>query len=460
MDIFISYAHKDNDDELSDDRWLNRLLEHLDSVSLSSECSVWSDKDLEAGDDWSLEIANSLAEAESFILLVSSAFLRSKYIRRHELPQILERRRIEGTPVVPIIVRPCAVDEAEILYPCPDTGPNRIFLTQLQSPATSEIPLSGLSMHGQDYAFSMTCRAVLKLLNRNNANPGEQCAFPHGLGAPPGRVNDVLKHWYAIQAANSQAFLHHLLARDNELRSQYREFCSEFIVSYLPGIAGRRYSTYQLLNHFAAIEQNIYSLLPPENRTVIKPLEAMILLLGIFCHDVGVKRCNEDSVAWPFEDHHEIGSELVREECQAMRIAPPLVNSVATLVRYHRVLPLGDVPEKHAVQGTEVRIQFLASLLRLADFLDYRHGLISATAPNIDAISRRSLSLRIDAERWTISIEGHAESRSEAKAALGLKYNIESILCGVKKVLAQNGLRYKTVGIDNNLIAPLLQENE
>jgi hypothetical protein len=280
------------------------------------------------------------------------------------------------------------------------------------------------------------------------------------LEAPPRRVNDVLKRWYAIQAANSQAFLHHLLARDNELRSQYREFCSEFIVSYLPGIAGRRYSSLDLLNHFAAIEQNIYSLLPPENRTVIKPLEAMILLLGIFCHDVGVKRCNEDSVAWPFDDHHEIGSELVCEEFQTMRIAPPLVDSVATLVRYHRALPLDDVPEKHVVQCAEVRIRFLASLLRLADFLDYRHGLISATAPNIDAISIRSLSLRINAEIWTISIEGHAESISEAKAAIGLKYNIESILSGVKKVLAQNGLMYETVGISNNLIAPLLPEND
>lgn len=274
------------------------------------------------------------------------------------------------------------------------------------------------------------------------------------------RDNDILKHWHAIQAANPQAFLHHMLAKDNDLRNQYREFCAEFAGNYLPGISGRRYSSHQLLDHFSAIEQNIYLLLTHENRIAIKPLEAMVLLLGIFCHDVGVKRCNEDSVAWPFEDHHEIGSELVREECQAIRIRPPLVNSVATLVRYHRVLPLGDVPEIHAVQGTEIRIQFLASLLRLADFLDYRHGLISATAPNIDALSRRSLSLRIDSDRWTISIEGHAENRTEAKAALGLKYNMESILGGVKQVLAHNGLRYETVGIDNNLIAPLLREDE
>src|SRR5262245_5121414 len=78
--IFISYARKDNESSAPEQRWLDRLLEHLTPLELQGEMTIWSDKEVEIGEDWHGKIQAQLRTAKVAVLLVSSAFLASKYI--------------------------------------------------------------------------------------------------------------------------------------------------------------------------------------------------------------------------------------------------------------------------------------------------------------------------------------------------------------------------------------------
>src|ERR1700761_1055745 len=87
--VFICYAHKDNDSPDPSKRWLDRLLEHLESLGLQDLGSTWSAQRLEIGDSWDASIKSQLQQARAAVLLVSPAFLASRYIRNSELPVLL-----------------------------------------------------------------------------------------------------------------------------------------------------------------------------------------------------------------------------------------------------------------------------------------------------------------------------------------------------------------------------------
>jgi len=106
--IFISYSHKD-------EKWKDKLVEHLQVLELEGYCSLWDDRKIEMGVDWFPEIEKALQEAGIAVLLISAHFLTSKFIREQEVPRILERRRKEGLRVIPIIVEPCPWKKVEWL---------------------------------------------------------------------------------------------------------------------------------------------------------------------------------------------------------------------------------------------------------------------------------------------------------------------------------------------------------
>jgi hypothetical protein len=98
--VFVSYSH--------DDRvWLDRLSQHLAVLEHRGLVDVWSDAEAEAGADWKNQIDRALSAAKVAVLLVSPAFLASKFIWTDEMPLILAHSR-QGMDVLPLIVRPCA----------------------------------------------------------------------------------------------------------------------------------------------------------------------------------------------------------------------------------------------------------------------------------------------------------------------------------------------------------------
>ena len=108
VNIFISYAH-------ADDRWLERLKQHLKVISKYYDpIEYWDDTKLRGGDRWRDEISNAISKSNVAILLVSTAFLASDFISNNELPPILKKAQEEGTRILPLIVSPCAFEESEI----------------------------------------------------------------------------------------------------------------------------------------------------------------------------------------------------------------------------------------------------------------------------------------------------------------------------------------------------------
>ena len=98
--VFISYSHKDTE-------FLNRLLIHLQPLAENGLIDFWADTKIKAGDNWRDEIEKALKRARIAILLISADFLASEFITKNELPPLLGKAEVEGTRIIPVIVKPC-----------------------------------------------------------------------------------------------------------------------------------------------------------------------------------------------------------------------------------------------------------------------------------------------------------------------------------------------------------------
>jgi hypothetical protein len=115
--VFVSYSHKDIE-------WKERVEEHLSVLNHTFIVDIWSDKNIETGSKWRVEINDALMRAKAVILLLSSSFFHSKFIREKEIPEI--KKKLQGDfDIFPILVRPCAwkavdwIEERQIL---PENG--------------------------------------------------------------------------------------------------------------------------------------------------------------------------------------------------------------------------------------------------------------------------------------------------------------------------------------------------
>lgn len=97
--IFISYARDDSE-------WLKKVQTHLKVLKFSNDkFDVWDDTMIKAGEKWKVEIENALNEAKIAILLISTNFLASDFIRDNELPPLLKSAEKNGTIIMPLIIK-------------------------------------------------------------------------------------------------------------------------------------------------------------------------------------------------------------------------------------------------------------------------------------------------------------------------------------------------------------------
>ena len=91
--IFISYSH---DDEI----WRKQIETQLRILKLNSKgkvgLDVWSDKQLEVGEEWEPKLHNIMEKAEVAVLVVTSNFMASEYVRHKELPYLEKRYQKTG----------------------------------------------------------------------------------------------------------------------------------------------------------------------------------------------------------------------------------------------------------------------------------------------------------------------------------------------------------------------------
>lgn len=178
LPVFISYASYDNRSNDPEERWLDRLLQFLKPLELDTKISSWADTELTVGANWKAEIRSAIEKAKVAILLVSPAFLASEFIRTEELPRLLRNANPDNVPgnvdddmaegmlVLPILLRPCLLDQAkfEIL-----DGPSEsryAFLSDFQYVPKGSA-MNGLSQYNQDKQLESVARRILNALEIN-----------------------------------------------------------------------------------------------------------------------------------------------------------------------------------------------------------------------------------------------------------------------------------------------------
>lgn len=96
--LFISYSHNDL-------KWFKLVKKHLKVLRLdNTDLEVWEDTKIKTGSKWKEEIDKALKDSGIAILIISTNFLASDFIRNDELPILLNNAEESGTKILPLIV--------------------------------------------------------------------------------------------------------------------------------------------------------------------------------------------------------------------------------------------------------------------------------------------------------------------------------------------------------------------
>src|SRR5438067_12626282 len=107
VEIFCCYARKDQE-------LLQILKAHLMPLQRQGLITIWSDTDINAGEEWEEEIRQHLTTAQIILLLVSPDFMASEYCYSNEMQRAMERHSLGEAKVIPIILRPVYWQSAPI----------------------------------------------------------------------------------------------------------------------------------------------------------------------------------------------------------------------------------------------------------------------------------------------------------------------------------------------------------
>lgn len=141
--VFISYSHED-------EKWKDRVVKQLGVLAHEGKLEVWDDRRIAGGDDWFPEIEEAIRICDVALLLISAAFLTSKFILGKEIPPILERRVKAGVRVIPVILSPCAWTHVS-------------WLKGIQARPIDGKALSSMTRNKAELALSALAEEVLQL---------------------------------------------------------------------------------------------------------------------------------------------------------------------------------------------------------------------------------------------------------------------------------------------------------
>ncbi len=139
--IFISYSHRD-------ERYRLKLEDHLKVLQKIGMISIWSDRKIAPGDEWSGQIDNNLKNARIVLMLISSNFMASGYCYDVEMTTALERHKNNEATVIPIILRDCLWQITEF--------------AKLQALPQDGKPIQNFTR--QDEAYTSIARAIAKII--------------------------------------------------------------------------------------------------------------------------------------------------------------------------------------------------------------------------------------------------------------------------------------------------------
>jgi len=142
--IFVSYSHNDK-------AFLERLQTHVKVLENEGvELELWDDTKIKSGQVWFEEIKNANATAGVAVMLVSTDFLASDFIRDNELPPLLKAAQNNGTTILSLILKPYRFAKS----------PLSIF----QAVNDPSVPLAELSEPNQEKEYLKLVERIEELL--------------------------------------------------------------------------------------------------------------------------------------------------------------------------------------------------------------------------------------------------------------------------------------------------------
>jgi len=99
--VFTIYAREDA-------AYLEELRGQMRPLEIAGRIRVWSDREINPGVDWEMEIVQHLDTADIILILVSAAYYNSVYIHEKEIKYAFARHNKGEAKVLPIIVRHCS----------------------------------------------------------------------------------------------------------------------------------------------------------------------------------------------------------------------------------------------------------------------------------------------------------------------------------------------------------------
>lgn len=96
VQFFISYAHAD---EVHSRQFVDRFKE-MSAPSKKYEYVFWQDTGILPGEKWKQEIQDAMSMCSVGLLLISPAFLGSKFISENELPELIGTKTKSLAPIM------------------------------------------------------------------------------------------------------------------------------------------------------------------------------------------------------------------------------------------------------------------------------------------------------------------------------------------------------------------------
>lgn len=158
--VFISYSHQDA-------RYLKQLQTHLAYYERVGLIEVWDDTKLTLGAVWKDEIKDALRRTKVAVLLVSAAFLGSKFIIENELPPLLAAAQSEGAVILSVILSACAFEDTQ--------------LAQFQAVNSPSKPLLSMSRSDKEKTWHLVAKTVKEAIN---SQPSVQVPRPEPANHP------------------------------------------------------------------------------------------------------------------------------------------------------------------------------------------------------------------------------------------------------------------------------------
>jgi hypothetical protein len=106
--VFVSYSHLDL-------RWLTALRTMLAPAMETGTFEIWWDGEIGASQNWGEEIDTAMATAQVAVLLVSPYFLEAEFVRRYELPYLLEAAEKRNVAILWVLVTHCLYEHTPLV---------------------------------------------------------------------------------------------------------------------------------------------------------------------------------------------------------------------------------------------------------------------------------------------------------------------------------------------------------